>query len=110
MPLVIHLGLRQDEAPAVYSQLQRLVPGIEPTTAYDQWEGWGWDNVAQQDLPELVFHVTIETNMPMVLLNLIVTRFETFLVPRKEDGAKIIVTDKDDFESEYVEFRYPEVV
>lgn len=109
MTLTIHMGVYKDEIRTLNSQIKRLLPGAEHGGADlqcdgDLWNAWNQQPILNENEP---LHVRIDTIAPMATLNLLVSRFETFLIPRY-DGPKLVVTDTDAEEVEYIEFRYPE--
>ena len=113
MPLLIHFGVRNSEFDTFKSQLARAMPypldvmppQLNLMVQEDEWLDTG---------DESILHITLKTNIPLVMTNLLVNGFMNFLVPKPNDTyssnppATLLVTDANDWEEEYVEFRYPE--
>lgn len=110
MTLTVHMGIHKDELPALNNQIKRMVPeGIDLRTDSDHWDAWGEKLKLAEDgsLSDWnVVHVCVDTITPMAILNLLAARFDTYMFPRF-DGPKMVVTDTDDYDVEYIEFRYP---
>lgn len=106
MTLTIHMGVYKDELRTLDTQLKRLLPdgGADIQSDGDLWDAWNQQPIENLNLP---VHVRIDTITPMAVLNLLASRFDTFMIPRF-DGPKLVVTDTDAEEVEYIEFRYPE--
>lgn len=108
MPLTIHLGIRSAELDAFIAQTTRLLP--EPLQLICLDDPWGPD-LSPEEVGTAsggdALHIQIETMTPMVILNLLVSRFETFLVPM-DDGTRLVVSDTHDTRALYQELTYPD--
>lgn len=106
MPLDIHLGVRSSEVDTLRNQIVRMVPvGIDFVEVESAWRS----DFTETFLDEVV-HLVITTMTPIVILNFLSSRFDTFLVPmsgQEYDGVKLYVTDRGG-EQEYIELRYPD--
>ena len=111
MPLTIHIGIRGSELDTFTAQVDRLLP--DPLVMHSDDDIWGEWPLTKGNPDEAIagdaIHIKIPTMVPMVLLNFLVARMDTFLVPMAE-GTKIVVTDADDDRAVYPELSYPDIL
>lgn len=111
MSLAIHFGVREDEIKTLQDQVARINSDMPESPVIlrtgQKWQEFFYHNSSDTDSQ----HMVIETVIPMVLLNLLASRFHQFLVPVEEvdgyTGLLLMVTDARDYGTEYLELRNP---
>jgi len=110
--LTIHFGVRHLEVDGFAILYERIVletdlkhPETLLSNKKDDWDNWGNHTIGS----EVPRHLSLRTVEPAKTLSFIANTFEPYLVHSNNVdmiNARLVLTDSDDYEVEYEEFRW----